>query len=95
MWLIVLASFLHCASGYDVDLQKLDGLAKARVEVQQAFCTEGGGGSSIKQLFNSDWNHRAGIMNRFCYVEMDDLFFVFFKAHASECCLDEYLQEIG
>uniref|UniRef100_A0A3B3VDX1 Selenoprotein M n=2 Tax=Poecilia TaxID=8080 RepID=A0A3B3VDX1_9TELE len=32
MWLIVLASFLHCASAYDVDLQKLDGLAKARVE---------------------------------------------------------------
>ena len=34
MWLIVLASFLHCASAYDVDLKKLDGLAKARVEVQ-------------------------------------------------------------
>ncbi|KAM3610539.1 uncharacterized protein V6R79_005320 [Siganus canaliculatus] len=32
MWLIVLASLLHCASTYDVDLKKLDGLAKARVE---------------------------------------------------------------
>jgi len=34
MWLVVLASLLHCASGSDVDLKKLDGLAKARVEVQ-------------------------------------------------------------
>lgn len=33
MWLIVLASFLHCVSSYQVDLQKLDGLARARVEV--------------------------------------------------------------
>uniref|UniRef100_A0A3Q3JFF4 Selenoprotein M n=1 Tax=Monopterus albus TaxID=43700 RepID=A0A3Q3JFF4_MONAL len=33
MWLIVLASLLQCASAYDVDLKKLDGLAKARVEV--------------------------------------------------------------
>lgn len=33
MWLIVLASVLYCASAYDVDLKKLDGLAKARVEV--------------------------------------------------------------
>lgn len=32
MWLIVLASLLQCASAYDVDLKKLDGLAKARVE---------------------------------------------------------------
>uniref|UniRef100_A0A3Q1FYU1 Selenoprotein M n=1 Tax=Acanthochromis polyacanthus TaxID=80966 RepID=A0A3Q1FYU1_9TELE len=32
MWLIVLAGFLQCASAYDVDLKKLDGLAKARVE---------------------------------------------------------------
>lgn len=32
MWLIVLASLLHCASAYDVDPKKLDGLAKARVE---------------------------------------------------------------
>jgi len=32
MWLIVLASLLHCASAYDVDLKKLEGLAKARVE---------------------------------------------------------------
>ncbi|TNM89629.1 hypothetical protein fugu_003863 [Takifugu bimaculatus] len=32
MWLIVLASFLHCVSAYQVDLKKLDGLAKARVE---------------------------------------------------------------
>lgn len=34
MWLIALASLLHCASAYDVDLNKLDGLAKARVEVR-------------------------------------------------------------
>ncbi len=34
MWLIVLAGLLHCASAYDVDLKKLDGLAKAKVEVQ-------------------------------------------------------------
>uniref|UniRef100_A0A7N9AW59 Selenoprotein M n=1 Tax=Mastacembelus armatus TaxID=205130 RepID=A0A7N9AW59_9TELE len=34
MWLIVLASLLHCASAYDVDLKKLDGLARARVEVK-------------------------------------------------------------
>ncbi|TNN62596.1 Selenoprotein M [Liparis tanakae] len=34
MWLVVLASLLHCASGSDVDLKKLDGLAKARVEVK-------------------------------------------------------------
>lgn len=33
MWMIVLASFLHCVSAYQVDLKKLDGLAKARVEV--------------------------------------------------------------
>lgn len=34
MWLVVLAGLLHCASTYDVDLKKLDGLAKARVEVK-------------------------------------------------------------
>ncbi|KAG8012005.1 Selenoprotein M [Nibea albiflora] len=34
MWLIVLASLLQCASAYDVDLKKLEGLAKARVEVK-------------------------------------------------------------
>uniref|UniRef100_A0A3Q1I9T3 Selenoprotein M n=1 Tax=Anabas testudineus TaxID=64144 RepID=A0A3Q1I9T3_ANATE len=33
MWLIVLAAFLQCASAYDVDPEKLDGLARARVEV--------------------------------------------------------------
>lgn len=33
MWLIVFAGFLHCAAAYDVDLKKLDGLARARVEV--------------------------------------------------------------
>ncbi|KAK5871499.1 hypothetical protein PBY51_004380 [Eleginops maclovinus] len=40
MWLIVLAGLLHCASAYDVDLKKLDGLAKARVEVElkEALC---------------------------------------------------------
>jgi len=32
MWLMVLAGLLHCASAGDVDLNKLDGLAKARVE---------------------------------------------------------------
>uniref|UniRef100_A0A3Q0QQN5 Selenoprotein M n=1 Tax=Amphilophus citrinellus TaxID=61819 RepID=A0A3Q0QQN5_AMPCI len=32
MWLIALASLLHCASAYDVDVKKLDGLARARVE---------------------------------------------------------------
>lgn len=32
MWLIVLASLFHCASAYDVDLKKLEGLARARVE---------------------------------------------------------------
>lgn len=37
MWLIVLASFLQCVSSYQVDLKKLDGLAKARVEVTQCF----------------------------------------------------------
>lgn len=37
MWLIVLASLLHCASSYQVDLQKLEGLAKAKVEVRQGF----------------------------------------------------------
>lgn len=37
MWLIVLASFLHCVSSYQVDLKKLEGLAKARVEVTQCF----------------------------------------------------------
>uniref|UniRef100_A0A3Q2DJB0 Selenoprotein M n=1 Tax=Cyprinodon variegatus TaxID=28743 RepID=A0A3Q2DJB0_CYPVA len=34
MWLIVVASFLHCVSAYDVDPQKLEALAKARVEVK-------------------------------------------------------------
>ncbi|KAK1892227.1 Selenoprotein M [Dissostichus eleginoides] len=33
MWLVVLAGLLHCASAHDVDLKKLEGLAKARVEV--------------------------------------------------------------
>lgn len=35
MWLLVLLSLLQCASAYDVDLKKLEGLglAKARVEV--------------------------------------------------------------
>lgn len=32
MWLVVLASLLQFASAYDVDLKKLDGLARARVE---------------------------------------------------------------
>ncbi|KAF3695773.1 Selenoprotein M [Channa argus] len=32
MWLIGLVTLLHCASAYDVDVKKLDGLAKARVE---------------------------------------------------------------
>jgi len=32
MWLIVLAGLLNCASAYDVDLKKLEGLAKAKVE---------------------------------------------------------------
>lgn len=34
MWLLVLAGVLHCASAYDVDMKKLEGLAKARVEVK-------------------------------------------------------------
>uniref|UniRef100_A0A665W6B7 Selenoprotein M n=1 Tax=Echeneis naucrates TaxID=173247 RepID=A0A665W6B7_ECHNA len=33
MWLILLAGLLQCASTYDVDLKKLEGLAKARVEL--------------------------------------------------------------
>uniref|UniRef100_A0A3B4VAR1 Selenoprotein M n=1 Tax=Seriola dumerili TaxID=41447 RepID=A0A3B4VAR1_SERDU len=37
MWLILLASLLHCASAYDVDMKKLEGLAKARVEVHYGF----------------------------------------------------------
>uniref|UniRef100_A0A3Q3XHC5 Selenoprotein M n=1 Tax=Mola mola TaxID=94237 RepID=A0A3Q3XHC5_MOLML len=32
MWLLVLASLLQCSAAYDVDPQKLDGLARARVE---------------------------------------------------------------
>ncbi|KAG7223506.1 hypothetical protein INR49_015499 [Caranx melampygus] len=32
MWLVLLAGLLHCASAYDVDLKKLEGLARARVE---------------------------------------------------------------
>lgn len=38
MWLIVLASLLPCVSASDVDLKKLDGLAKARVEVTRSLC---------------------------------------------------------
>lgn len=34
MWLIVLAGLLQCVSAYDVDVKKLDGLARARVEVE-------------------------------------------------------------
>lgn len=32
MWVVVFASLFHCLSAYDVDLKKLDGLAKAKVE---------------------------------------------------------------
>lgn len=38
MWLFVLASLLHCVAASDVDLKKLDGLAKARVEVTRSLC---------------------------------------------------------
>lgn len=34
MWLIMLAGLLQCVSAYDIDLKKLDGLARARVEVE-------------------------------------------------------------
>lgn len=34
MWLLVLAGLLQGVSAYDVDLEKLNGLAKAKVEVQ-------------------------------------------------------------
>ena len=33
MWLIALASYLLCVSSFQVDVEKLDGLARARVEV--------------------------------------------------------------
>lgn len=46
MWLIVLVSFLQGASAYDVDLKKLDGLAKAKVEVRLTRVTVGFGHSS-------------------------------------------------
>lgn len=45
MWLIALAALLHCASAHDVDLKGVDGLAKARVEVQYteaSSCMEAG-----------------------------------------------------
>jgi len=32
LWLLVFSSFLHCASTYEIDVKKLDGLAKAKVE---------------------------------------------------------------
>lgn len=34
MWLIALAAVLQCVSGYDVDVKKLEGMARARVEVR-------------------------------------------------------------
>lgn len=33
MWFFFFVSLLNCVSAYDVDLKKLDGLAKAKVEV--------------------------------------------------------------
>lgn len=31
---VLLAALIHCVSAYDVDVKKLEGLAKARVEVE-------------------------------------------------------------
>lgn len=33
MWLLILSGLLHGAATHDVDVNKLDGLAKAKVEV--------------------------------------------------------------
>lgn len=35
MWLIVALSLLQCASAYDVDPKKLEGLARGKVEVRE------------------------------------------------------------
>ncbi|KAJ3604495.1 hypothetical protein NHX12_029235 [Muraenolepis orangiensis] len=45
MWLLVFSTLLHCASTYDIDLNKLEGLAKAKVELNRlrevkAFVTQ-------------------------------------------------------
>lgn len=37
MWLVVLVSLFQFGSAYDVDPNKLEGLARARVEVREAF----------------------------------------------------------
>lgn len=31
---VLLAALIHCVSAYDVDVKKLEGLARARVEVE-------------------------------------------------------------
>ncbi|CAL8295532.1 unnamed protein product [Gadus morhua 'NCC'] len=45
IWLLVFSSFLHCASTYEIDVKKLNGLAKAKVELNRlrevkAFVTQ-------------------------------------------------------
>lgn len=34
---VLLAALIHCASAYDVDVKKLEGLARARVEVESGY----------------------------------------------------------
>ncbi|KAK0150965.1 Selenoprotein M [Merluccius polli] len=70
IWLFIFTSFLRCASTYDVDVKKLDGLAKAKVEVK-AFVTQ-----DIPLYHNLVMKHIPGadpelvLLNHF-YEELD------------------------
>lgn len=72
MWLIALAALLQCASAYDVDVKKLEGLAKARVEVQSQHKTHNRLGGGCREHRVSDRGHSPVISRevrvwvRFC-----------------------------
>ncbi|XP_054905303.1 selenoprotein M isoform X2 [Poeciliopsis prolifica] len=90
MWLIALASFLHCASAYDVDLQKLGGLAKARVEVK-AFVME-----DIPLYHNLVMKHIPGadpelvLLNHY-FEELDRIAL----SHMTRSEINELLEKLG
>lgn len=64
MWLIALAALLQCASAYDVDVKKLEGLAKARVEVQSQHKTHNRLGGGCREHRVSDRGHSPVIRSR-------------------------------
>ncbi|CAL8247724.1 unnamed protein product [Merluccius merluccius] len=76
IWLFIFTGFLRCASTYDVDVKKLDGLAKAKVELNRlrevkAFVTQ-----DIPLYHNLVMKHIPGadpelvLLNHF-YEELD------------------------